>query len=181
MNNTKLKKGGIDTVVAYIVVAIPLIYLIVFIIGIIYHFSIQSYVSQVAKEMAVSAGTHGKLTETMLDRAQGRLKNLDIKKEDGTVDEFLIAVKVLRYNDDNSFTTVYNDGYKSFSAIKSDIAGGRISLKQKYIIEVYLTSESNSMLASISNFGMFGSGGGAESELKYSSFREEIVRNDPKA
>ena len=187
MNNTKLKKGGIDTVVAYIVVAIPLIYLIVFIIGIIYHFSIQSYLSQVAKELAISAGTHGKLTETMLDRAEFRLRNLDIKKEDGTVDRFEIAVKVLKYeNESNSFSTGYasgtaSDRYVSFGQIRNAITASppQIALNKKDIIEVYLTSESNSMLASISNFGMFGSGGGAESELKYSSFREEIVRNDP--
>lgn len=177
MNNTKLKKGGIDTVVAYIVVAIPLIYLIVFIIGIIYHFSIQSYVSQVAKELAITVGTHGKITSHMLDRANTRLSNLN-------VGDFQIAIRVQEYNEtSNSFSEkklLYGPIDYDSHVKKLYTATGLTDnkLHQKDIIGIYLTSESNSMLASISNFGMFG-GAGTASELKYSSFREEIVRNDP--
>jgi len=176
MNSTKLKKGGIDTVVAYIVVAIPLIYLLVFIIGIIYHFSVQSYVSQVAKELAITAGTHGKITAAMIDRANDRLTNLD-------VGDFEIAIKVKEYSDtSNSFSEKklgYGPvNYGSHVENLYNVLTGK-KLHKKDIIEIYIQSKDNSILASISNFGMFGSGGTSESELKYSSFREEIVRNDP--
>lgn len=179
MNSTKLKKGGIDTVVAYIVVAIPLIYLLVFIIGIIYHFSVQSYVSQVAKELAITAGTHGKITAPMIERANNRLATLD-------VGDFEIAIKVQEYNEStNSFSEKklaygpvnYDSHVKNLYSTAIGLTDKK--LHQKDIIEIYIQSKENSMLASISNFGMFGSGETSESELKYSSFREEIVRNDP--
>ena len=46
----KLKKGGLDTIIAYIVVMLPLLYVLVYIIATIYHFSVQMYMNQVVKE-----------------------------------------------------------------------------------------------------------------------------------
>ena len=107
----------------------------------------------------------------MVNRAKGRLDNLG-------VGDFSMAVKVLEYDDSsNSFSTVYNAGYKTLADIIVAINANSINLGKKDIIEVYFQSENDSMLASIANFGMFG--GSGNSELKYSSFREEIVRNDP--
>lgn len=179
MNDTKVKKGGIDTVVAYIVVALPLTYLLVFTIGIIYHFSVQSYVSQVAKELAITAGTHGQLTSKMIERANLKLSNLD-------VGDFQIAIKVKEYDvDTNSFSEKrlnygpinYDSHVENLYSASTGLTDNK--LHQRDIIEIYLQSKDNSILASIANFGMFGGGSGTESALKYSSFREEIVRNDP--
>ena len=134
---------------------------------IIYHFSIQSYVSQVAKELAVSAGTYGKLSPAMIDRASDRLTNLD-------VGDFEIAIKVQKYDDTNNNFSPETYGYRAVASAPTSLG-----LKKKDIIEVYLQSTEKSMLATIANFGMFGGGGGSPSDLRYTAFREEIVRNDP--
>ena len=168
MNNTKLKKGGIDTIIAYIVVILPLVYILAFIIAIIYHFSVQGYVAQVAKELAISASTYGEITKPMKERVFDRLEGLDL----GT---FEIAIKVRDYDEeDNEF----NNPSVSYIAMSSanDIPSPS-NLKQKNTVAVYLRSKSDSLLATVANFGLFG--GGGTSELKYSAFREEIVRYAP--
>lgn len=169
MNNTKLKKGGIDTIIAYIVVILPLVYMLVFIIAIIYHFSVQGYIAQVAKELAISASTHGEIAGEMKDRVEDRLVGLDLG-------EFEIAIKVKAYEESsNTFDEdFYSSGWKDINDIPSIDDS---VLKQKNTVAVYLRSKEDSLLATVANFGLFG--GGATSELKYSTFREEIVRYAP--
>lgn len=168
MNNTKLKKGGIDTIIAYIVVILPLVYILAFIIAIIYHFSVQGYVAQVAKELAISASTHGEITQPMKKRVFERLDGLDL----GT---FEIAIKVREYDDDDN---AFNNPSVSYIPMNSanDIPSPS-NLKQKNTVAVYLRSQSLSLLATVANFGLFG--GDGTSELNYSAFREEIVRYAP--
>lgn len=178
MDNKKLKKGGIDTIVAYIVVIIPLVYIVAFIIAIIYHFSIQGYIAQVAKELAISASTHGEITDAMMDRVNNRLDALD-------VGEFEIAIIKREYNEvNNTFGNKVNltgsasDPYVSTTSVPElTVDGAHPDFKQKDTIAIYLKSDSLSLLATVANFGLFGSGG--TSELSYSTYREEIVRYAP--
>ena len=59
----KIKKGGVDTIVAYIVVMLPLLYVLIYMVATIYHFSVQTYMNQVVKEAAVMASTYGTITD----------------------------------------------------------------------------------------------------------------------
>ena len=171
MDNTKIKKGGIDTIIAYIVVILPLVYILAFIIAIIYHFSVQSYVAQVAKELSISASTHGEIKGEMKERVYERLEGLD-------VGDFEIAITTRNYDDDdNEFgSPTYLTGSAAGHYIPCrnipDLDGDDFG--QKDTIAVYIRSTTPSLLATVANFGLFG--GGGTSELKYSAFREEIVR-----
>ena len=176
MNNTKLKKGGIDTIIAYIVVILPLVYILAFIIAIIYHFSVQGYIAQVAKELAISASTYGEITEPMQKRVYDRLEALDLGR-------FQIAIKVREYvEESNTFGTpsFYTTAPGNWNPIDSEASIPTLDsddLKQKSIVAVYLRSEEPSLLATVANFGLFG--GDGTSTLNYSAFREEIVRYAP--
>ena len=176
MNNTKLKKGGIDTIIAYIVVILPLVYILAFIIAIIYHFSVQGYIAQVAKELAISASTHGEITQAMEDRVVARLNSLNIG-------EFQIAIKVREYKEETDaagkpvFYFDDPDTYGWNSVANTPMLDSSV-LKQKSTVAVYLQSQAPSLLATVANFGLFG-GAGTPSTLNYSAFREEIVRYAP--
>lgn len=174
MNNTKLKKGGIDTIIAYIVVVLPLVYILAFIIAIIYHFSVQGYIAQIAKELAISASTHGEITDPMKERVYERLERLDLG-------DFKIAIMARDYDEENNefdtpknLTGTTSDPYIPCRSIPNL---GASHFNQKDTIAVYIRSDADSLLATVANFGLFG--GGTTSELKYSTFREEIVRYAP--
>ena len=72
----KLKKGGLDTIIAYIVVMLPLLYVLVYIIATIYHFSVQMYMNQVVKEATVMASTYGALTTEHAKYIEGNLDEI---------------------------------------------------------------------------------------------------------
>ena len=77
----KLKKGGLDTIIAYIVVMLPLLYVLVYIIATIYHFSVQMYMNQVVKEATVMASTYGAITANHEKYIEEKLKNVLDKDE----------------------------------------------------------------------------------------------------
>src|SRR5574344_1720463 len=75
----KVKKGGLDTIIAFIVVLLPLVYVLIFMVATLYHFSVQMYINQVVKETLVMASTYGTLTKSMENDMVGKLsKVMDI-------------------------------------------------------------------------------------------------------
>ena len=150
--------------------------MLAFIIGIIYHFSVQSYIAQVAKELAISASTHGEITKPMKERVTSRLNALDIG-------EFEIAIKIREYKEGTNaagepifyFDNPITYGWNPITNIPTLTSN---ELKQKSTVAIYLRSDEPSLLATVANFGLFG-GVGTTSNLKYSAFREEIVRYAP--
>src|SRR5574344_1050273 len=69
----KVKKGGLDTIIAFIVVLLPLVYVLIFMVATLYHFSVQMYMNQVVKETLVMASTYGTLTKDMESYMSGKL------------------------------------------------------------------------------------------------------------
>ena len=71
-----LKKGGIDTILAYVVVSIPLFYVLIFMISTLYHFSVQMHINQTLKETLIMASSYGQLTDGMLEYLFENLTNI---------------------------------------------------------------------------------------------------------
>ena len=174
----KMKKGGLDTIVAYIVVILPLLYVLIYMVATIYHFSVQTYMGQVVKEATVMVSTYGDITPRHEDYIYGKLKS------------------VLRLGDDkdgliiNYYVKKFNEGTGIVGAINtepydlSDVSG---KLDKADIIGIQVISEKNSILHSVTSFSAFGVGEngtkyeGAENpnkSLKYTAYREEIIRNE---
>lgn len=159
----KLKKGGIDTIVAYIVVMLPLLYVVVYMVATIYHFSVQTYMNQVVKEATMMASTYGKVTQDHADYITGKLA--DILGEHGCTIEYYKK----EFNTSTGVVGTLNGPYASPTEMgevgKADIIG------------IYVQSVDNSILDSVTSFNVFG-GDDIEQGLKYSAYREEIVRNE---
>ena len=164
----KLKKGGLDTIVAYIVVMLPLFYVLVYMIATIYHFSVQQYMNQVVKEACVMASTYGAITEGHENYIYSKLaKALDDDK-DGKADVSI---------------TYYIRSFDEKSGIVGNISDGSSSIpgvKKGDIIGIYVQSKNPSLLGTVGNFNvfMFGRGNKKGDLLKYASYREEIIRNE---
>lgn len=163
----KLKKGGLDTIVAYIVVMLPLFYVLVYMIATIYHFSVQQYMNQVVKEACVMASTYGEITTSHSGYIYSKLaKALDDDK-DGSADVTI---------------TYYVRRFDEKTGIVGDItcSDGIPSVKKGDIIGIYVQSKNPSLLGTVGNFNvfMFGRGNKKEDLLKYTSYREEIIRNE---
>ena len=162
----KLKKGGLDTIVAYIVVMLPLFYVLVYMIATIYHFSVQQYMNQVVKEACVMASTYGGITQGHEDYIYGKLaKALDDDK-DGKAD-IRITYYIRPFNEDSGIVGNISDG----SASRPDVKKGDI-------IGIYVQSIKPSLLGTVGNFNVFMFGRGNDNLLKYTSYREEIIRNE---
>ena len=76
-NTIKVKKGGIDSIIAFIVVLLPLVYVLIFMVATLYHFAVQMYLNQVVKETLVMASTYGTVTKSM--------ENYMVEKLDGII------------------------------------------------------------------------------------------------
>ena len=160
----KLKKGGLDTIIAYIVVMLPLLYVLVYIIATIYHFSVQMYMNQVVKEATVMASTYGEVTTGHADYIEEKLKNILDKDEHGNVCR--IEYYVRRFDEENGVVGTV------------DPCTARPTVKKADIIGIYVTSIKPSILGNVSSFSLFGSSSNTNN-LYYTSYREEIIRNDP--
>jgi hypothetical protein len=162
----KLKKGGLDTIVAYIVVMLPLFYVLVYMIATIYHFSVQQYMNQVVKEACVMASTYGAITEGHENYIYSKLaKALDDDK-DGKAD---VTITYYRRPFDESTGVVGNI---------SDGSSARPGVNKGDIIGIYVQSKKPSLLGTVGNFNVFMFGRGNDNLLKYTAYREEIIRNE---
>lgn len=168
----KLKRGGIDTIVAYIVVMVPLVYVLVFMVATIYHYTIQMSINQTVKETLVMASSYGTVTPSMLDNylrpqivkvtqsgfnAQFYVRELT---DEGVIKD-AVPAKLKSNASGDAYLVEYGNG-KTLQ--KGDLLGLRI------------WSDKQSVLGTVSNFSLFGSTG--DNELYYSSYREEIIRNE---
>ncbi|MBP3284811.1 MAG: hypothetical protein J6M02_04870 [Clostridia bacterium] len=164
----KLKRGGMDTIVAYIVVMIPLVYVLVFMIATLYHYTIQMSINQTVKETLIMASSYGTVTRSMIyDYMAPKMTKLvdggfEIQfyvrelKDDGTVGTPVVA------NFDGDKKITYKNGQ---TLEKGDLLG------------IAVQSNNKSVLGSVSAFSLFGSNSD-ENNLYYSAYREEIIRNE---
>lgn len=160
----KLKKGGLDTIIAYIVVMLPLLYVLVYMIATIYHFSVQMYMNQVVKEAAVMASTYGEVTESQEDYIRTKLENM--LDQDASGDRCTIEYYVRRFNETTGVVEALEGPYSVRPTVnKADIIG------------IYVQSTVPSLLGNVSNFSLFGDSG-TTNDLYYTSYREEIIRNE---
>ncbi|MBQ7667702.1 MAG: hypothetical protein IJS47_00030 [Clostridia bacterium] len=184
MKNKALKKGGIDTILAYIVVAVPLFYVLVFMITTLYHFSIQMHLNQTLKETLILASSYGTLTNGMMDYLCENIASLPESDWD-------IRIAVRRLTDEgNDFYTASDytttmevrDKYDMDYDNVSDIIDNHFNnstnpeLKKGDLLAIEIISQHDALLGKISEFSIFG--GSTGSSLKYSAYREEIIAND---
>jgi len=162
-NMNRLRIGGIDNILAYIVVSIPLIYLLIMMIGTLYHYAVQSYISQIVKETVTNASAYGGLTSQMIKAADDSLTGI-------TNSSIKYNVVVKRYVDGSGYTTVYDETFDS------TVLWSNGDLHKGDIIGIQVESEKPSMLGTISNFSLFGSVG--TTDMHYSGYREDIIRNE---
>ena len=162
----KLKKGGLDTIIAYIVVMLPLFYVLVYMIATIYHFSVQQYMNQVVKEACVMASTYGGITTRHTDYIYSKLARALDDDGDGKAD---ISIKYYK-----------REFFPDDGVVSSDIVGydGIPGVKKGDIIGIYVQSNKPSLLGTVGNFTVFMFGRGNTDLLKYTAYREEIIRNE---
>lgn len=193
-NMNRLKIGGIDSILAYIVVSIPLIYILVFMIGTLYHYAVQSYISQSVKETITNASAYGELTSKMLlsgedpsnlKRGDGLHNRLYRITGDPNINYTLV---VKRYNDTaTALIDVWDGKYDTDNVKINDLKSvldtvntldkdSQYRFRKGDIIALQIESEDNSLLGSISNFGLFGPDGTVD--MHYSGYREDIIRNE---
>jgi len=163
----KTKKGGLDTIVAYIVVSLPLLYVLIYMVATIYHFSVQMYFGQVAKEVAVMAGTYGDITLQQENYVHTKLKGILPSPKDSSKADITIQY--------------YRKPFKEGAVAPENLEGpftldNKPEIGKADIIGVFIESNEPSMLANVSAFRIFGKSD--EAKLKYSAYREEIIRNE---
>lgn len=168
-DTSKLKKGGLDTIVAYVVVMLPLLYVLVYMVATIYHFSVQTYMSQVVKEATVMASTYGKVTTAHENYIKEKLSGVLKKDEDGEICK--ITYYIRRFGTDPNEPSMVGE----ISAPYDD--PGKLNAKKADIIGIHVVSTMPSMLGNVSSFSIFG-GTKDKSKLYYTSYREEIIRNE---
>ncbi len=194
MKNKVLKKGGIDTILAYIVVSIPLFYVLIFMVVTLYHFSIQMHLNQTLKETLILASSYGTLTDGMLDYLCRNISNID-------ENEWKVKVSVRSLNDSGAFDSsvehnhyypddIYSDAYSVYVLDKSgnnfnhanmqsciEALSHQSGIKKGDLLAIEITSANESLLGRISRFSIFGGTSVDDSNLRYSAYREEIIAN----
>ena len=174
MSNIKIKKGGIDSIIAFIVILLPLVYVLIYMVAILYHFSVQMYLNQVVKETLVMASTYGDCTSTMERYLVDKAKNVI----DGNVE---VKYYVREFDQRNGMPLAPKEAKINGGSLKYVSTDGMtVSLKKADLLGIQVVSEELSLLATVSNFNIFGGLDEGDAQLKYSSYREEIIRNDSK-
>jgi len=165
-----MKKGGLDTIVAYIVVMIPLLYVLIYMVATIYHYSVQMYMNQVVKEAAVMASTYGGITEAHENYITGKLKDvLGVDSEGNTKCEIIY------------YKRTFSETDGTVGKISDPIPDVKdVGAKKADIIGIQVISKDPSILDAVTAFGMLSGSNSVydEGRLKYSSYREEIIRNE---
>lgn len=171
----ELKRGGIDTIVAYIVVMVPLVYVLVFMVATIYHYTIQMSVNQTVKETLIMASTYGTVTPSMLNN----YLHPQIKKvtQSGFKAQFYVRELtdkgVIR---DAKPAWAVEDGNAYLIKYTSE-DGGTKELQKGDLLGLRIWTDKKSVLGTVSNFSLFSSKVN-DNTLHYSSYREEIIRNE---
>lgn len=180
MSNIKIKKGGIDSIVAFIVILLPLVYVLIYMVAILYHFSVQMYLNQVVKETLVMASTYGDCTSTMESYLINKVSNVI----DGNVEIKYYVREFYQDGDISGLKEAARSGnsikYLSTDSSDSSRNNMMVPVKKADLLGIQVVSEELSLLATVGNFNIFGSMDEGDNELKYSSYREEIIRNDSK-
>lgn len=158
----KLNKGGLDTIIAYIVVMLPLLYVLVYMIATIYHFSVQMYMNQVVKEAAVMISTYGDVTTSHSDYIKDKLSGV-LDSDDNVTIEYYVRP--------------FNEGNGVVGTITGPYTAQNVSVNKADIIGIYVQSNKPSILGNVASFSIFGNSSN-ESDLYYTSYREEIIRNE---
>lgn len=168
-NALKLKKGGIDTIIAYIVVIMPLLYVLIYMVATIYHFSVQTYMDQLVKETLAMASAYGDLTV----RHESNILDDDrLKKILGETAEGKANCKITYYKRD------FDEEEGTCGDIGPAYMGGNsLGLDKADIVGVYVESDDDSLLGKVSSFSLFFTQE-SDKNLKYASYREEIIRNE---
>lgn len=175
----KLKRGGIDTIIAYIVVMIPLVYVLVFMIATIYHYSVQMSINQTVKETLVMASTYGTPTESMV---RGYLKG---QLEKVAQSEFKAEFYVRELNDAGEILppkpAIYDPADSDSDGITitydGSLNGTSQPLQKGDLLGLQVRSIKPSVLGTVSTFSVFGSYKN-DKDLYYTAYREEIIRNE---
>lgn len=165
----KLKKGGLDTIIAYIVVMLPLFYVLIYMVATIYHFTVQMYMNQVVKEAVVMISTYGEATEQHENYIHSKLSGVLPTEEDDKAN-----IKIEYYK--REFVTEGQNAGTVAEAVGP--TPNRPTLKKADIIGIYVESLEPSILGNVAAFSIFGEAGGDGSGLLYTSYREEIIRNE---
>jgi len=183
----KLKKGGLDTIVAYIVVMIPLLYVLIYMVATIYHFSVQMYMNQVVKEAAVMASTYGAVTSGHESYIHSKLKGVLPSEEDENKADITIGYYVKKFGKDPEHEGIVGrPNSTAYSLSSSEVKG----IEKADILGIYVKSNKQSILGSVTSFNAFNTDATQEREedyiysidngLYYTSYREEIIRNERK-
>ena len=168
-NTIKVKKGGIDSIIAFIVVLLPLVYVLIFMVATLYHFAVQMYLNQVVKETLVMASTYGTVTKSMEDYMVTKLNGIITFEEDRSNIHYYIR----KFD---------KDAGTPGALAEVNISGSHIpGIGKADLLSIQVSSKEPSLLATVSNFNIFGANTDeTDDSLKYSAYREEIIRNDPK-
>ena len=164
-DTVKFKRGGLDTIIAYIVVMLPLLYVLIYMVATIYHFSVQMYMNQVVKEAAVMASTFGEITQEHANYIYDKLSDVLGEDKNGNTN-CTIKYYVRPFNEKGGTSGEISGPYDSPP-----------SVKKADIIGIYVESIDESLLGSVTSFNVFG-GNSNPTGLKYTSYREEIIRNE---
>lgn len=161
----KLKHGGVDTIVAYVVVMIPLVYVLVFMIATLYHYTIQMSINQTIKETLIMASSYGTVTDSMIyDYMSPKIVKL--------IGPFDIQFYVRELEDDGTVGQLQGASYS-----RNKVTFDNDTLSKGDLLGIAVKSHNKSVLGSVSAFSLFGSNDD-ENDLYYSSYREEIIRNE---
>lgn len=162
-------KGGLDTIIAYAVCSLPLLYMLIYLVCTFIHFTTQSYVDQIVKETLVLISTTGKVDTSIVKFANDRLIKFD--------SDFQIEITRAYYDD---FTDPANPQFKDdptavFSDNGVDISADGYTivtqtLKRGDVLKMKVKSKNPSILSRVGG-NMVGS------EIYYYSMREEVVQN----
>ena len=164
-NTLKFKKGGLDTIVAYIVVMLPLLYVLIYMVATIYHFSVQMYMNQVVKEATVMASTYGAITQGHEEYIKTKLGDILGRDDNGTKCD----IKYYKRTFDEETGTV---------GPLVSCEGVRPEVKKADIIGIQVISKEPSILGTVTAFNIFQSTSNEDIDVKYTSYREEIRRNE---
>ena len=175
-NMNRLRIGGIDNILAYIVVSIPLIYLLIMMIGTLYHYAVQSYIAQAVEDTVNNASAYGTLTTAMINELDSKLRITG-----GSVKYTLVRKRYNRDTDDYTDRSLVDGtvsqlrGRASTTELIDGTTKRSTYFRKGDIIALQITSRNESLLSTISKFSLFGSGGG--SNMYYTAYKEDIIRN----
>ena len=116
------------------------------------------------------ASTYGTLTTEHRDYIQGKLANVLEEDENGQI----CTVEYYRkaFDENTGIVDPEFDNGSPYATPPTNV------IDKADIIGIYVESTKESLLGSVSSFSVFGNSATGGSGLKYTSYREEIIRNE---